>query len=55
MNPIYDTHAQVAEILDSHRAGEIPRVRSTRAPVADFDDDGTPDASDPAPYDPTQR
>ncbi|HEY5922346.1 MAG TPA: alpha/beta hydrolase [Kofleriaceae bacterium] len=54
-NPIYDTHAQVAEILDSHRAGEAPRVRSTRAPIADFDDDGTPDATDPAPYDPAQR
>jgi hypothetical protein len=54
-NPIYDTHTQVAEILDSHHAGEAPRVRSTRAPVADFDDDGTPDASDPAPYDPAQR
>jgi dienelactone hydrolase len=51
-NPIYDTHVQVAEILDSHRAGETPRVRSTLAPVADFDADGTPDASDPAPYDP---
>lgn len=54
-NPIYDTHAQVAEILDSHHAGEAPRVRSTRAPIADFDDDGTPDATDPAPYDPAQR
>jgi len=54
-NPIYETHAQVAEILDSHLAGEAPRVRSTLAPVADFDDDGTPDATDPAPYDPAQR
>jgi hypothetical protein len=54
-NPIYDTHAQVAEILDSHHAGEPPRVRSTRAPIADFDGDGTPDAADPAPYDPAQR
>ncbi|HEX5063759.1 MAG TPA: hypothetical protein VFV99_30480 [Kofleriaceae bacterium] len=54
-NPIYETHAQVAEILETYFAGESPRVRSTLAPVADFDDDGTPDATDPAPYDPAQR
>jgi hypothetical protein len=51
-NPIYETHAQVAEILATHRAGEAPRVRSTKPPVADFDADGTLDAADPAPYDP---
>lgn len=54
-NPIYETHAQVAEILASHRAGEPPRVRSTKPPVTDFDADGTPDLSDPAPYDPAVR
>ncbi len=54
-NPIYETHAQVAEILASHLAGEPPRVRSTKPPVADFDADGTPDASDPSPYDPAVR
>lgn len=54
-NPIYETHAQVAEILASHLAGEPPRVRSTRPPAADFDADGAPDASDPAPYDPAVR
>lgn len=54
-NPIYETHAQVAEILATHRAGEPPRVRSTKPPVADFDADGTPDLSDPAPYDPAVR
>ena len=51
--PIYETHAQVAEILQTYFAGEMPRVRSTLAPVADFDADGTPDATDSAPYDPT--
>jgi pimeloyl-ACP methyl ester carboxylesterase len=54
-NPIYETHAQVAEILATHRAGGPPRVRSTKPPVADFDADGTPDASDPSPYDPAVR
>jgi hypothetical protein len=54
-NPIYETHAQVAEILETHHAGGAPVVRSTKAPIADFDDDGTPDATDPAPYDPAQR
>ncbi|HSD85933.1 MAG TPA: hypothetical protein VLB44_00405, partial [Kofleriaceae bacterium] len=52
--PIYETHEQVAEILASHLAGEAPRVRVTIPPVADFDGDGVPDASDPAPYDPTR-
>ncbi|HUS28936.1 MAG TPA: hypothetical protein VMZ53_10505 [Kofleriaceae bacterium] len=51
--PIYETHAQVAEILQTYFAGEMPRVRSTLAPIADFDADGAPDASDAAPYDPT--
>jgi hypothetical protein len=54
-NPIYETHEQVAEILDTHAAGMAPRVRSTKPPVADFDADGTPDAADPAPYDPAVR
>jgi hypothetical protein len=54
-NPIYETHAQVAEILATHLAGQAPRVRSTKPPVADFDADGTPDLSDPAPYDPAVR
>jgi hypothetical protein len=54
-NPIYDTLDQVTDILATHQAGGPPRVRSTRAPIADFDDDGVPDAVDPAPYDPAQR
>jgi dienelactone hydrolase len=53
--PIYETHAQVAEILSTYFAGEMPRVRSTLAPVADFDADGTPDATDSSPYDPSQH
>jgi hypothetical protein len=53
--PIYETLEQVTEILTSYQAGEPPRVRMTKPPVADFDADGTPDASDAAPYDPAQR
>lgn len=53
-NPIYETLEQVLEILDTHQAGEAPRVRMTKAPVADFDGDGRPDVSDPAPRDPTR-
>jgi len=53
-NPIYETHAQVAEILQTHLAGQAPVVRSTLAPVADFDADGRPDAIDEAPYDPSR-
>ncbi|MEO8552442.1 MAG: alpha/beta fold hydrolase, partial [Kofleriaceae bacterium] len=53
-NPIYDTLDQVFEILATHQAGESPRVRSTRAPIADFDGDGVPDDQDPAPYDPSR-
>ncbi|HWU88678.1 MAG TPA: hypothetical protein VN253_15535, partial [Kofleriaceae bacterium] len=54
-NPIYETLDQVGELLDTHAAGAPPRVRSTKPPVADFDADGTPDATDPAPYDPAIR
>jgi len=52
--PIYDTQAQVANILLTHAAGMLPVVQTTQAPVADFDDDGVPDARDPYPYDPTR-
>ena len=54
-NPIYETHAQVAEILATHRAGAAPSVSSTKPPMADFDADGTIDADDPAPFDPAVR
>jgi hypothetical protein len=54
-NPIYETLDQVIELLDTHVAGGPPRVRSTKPPVADFDADGTPDATDPAPYDPAVK
>jgi hypothetical protein len=53
-NPIYATFDQVYDLLASHQAGAAPVVRSTLAPVHDFDDDGTPDAQDPAPLDPTR-
>lgn len=52
--PIYETLAQVTELLASHFAGQPPRVRSTHTPVRDFDGDGRPDASDPDPYDPAK-
>jgi hypothetical protein len=52
-NPIYETFEQVAELLATHRAGDAPVVRSTHVPVHDFDGDGTPDADDPAPLDPS--
>jgi hypothetical protein len=50
--PIYETHAQVAEVLESYFGGQAPRVRSTQTPVRDFDGDGVPDESDPYPLDP---
>jgi hypothetical protein len=53
-NPIYETQAQVAEILSTYFAGEAPRVRSTRPPMPDFDGDGRMDDSDPDPFDPAQ-
>jgi dienelactone hydrolase len=52
--PLYETWAQVTEILATHTAGRAPRVRSTHVPVADFDGDGTLDPQDPDPYDPTK-
>jgi pimeloyl-ACP methyl ester carboxylesterase len=50
--PIYETMEQVSEALATYFAGQNPRVRSTLPPVADFDGDGKPDATDPFPYDP---
>jgi pimeloyl-ACP methyl ester carboxylesterase len=52
--PIYETHAQVAEILETYFAGMNPVVRSTKAPVRDFDGDGKPDNTDPDPLDPAR-
>lgn len=52
--PIYETYEQVHEILATYFAGEAPRVRMTKPPVADFDADGVPDATDAAPYDPAR-
>ena len=52
--PIYETHAQVGEILSTYFSGLAPRVRSTKAPVPDFDGDGKLDAQDPFPYDPAR-
>ena len=52
--PIYETLDQVLEILTTHQAGAAPRVRMTKPPVADFDGDGRPDATDPAPLDPNR-
>jgi hypothetical protein len=54
-NPIYETLEQVTEILTTYQATAVPRVRMTKPPIADFDADGAPDASDPAPYDPAVR
>ncbi len=52
--PLYETHAQIAEILSTYFSGLAPRVRSTKAPVADFDGDGKLDGVDPDPYDPAK-
>jgi len=52
--PIYETLDQVSEILSTYFGQQPPRVRSTHTPVADFDDDGKPDATDPDPFDPTK-
>jgi len=52
VQPLYETWDQVFEILASHQTGAAPSVRMTKPPVADFDGDGTPDASDPDPYGP---
>jgi hypothetical protein len=50
-NPIYETLAQVTEILKTYQTG-TPVVTMTKPPVADFDADGNPDATDPDPYEP---
>ena len=52
--PIYETHEQVKEILATFFAGQVPVVRSTKAPIHDFDGDGKLDGVDPDPYDPSR-
>jgi pimeloyl-ACP methyl ester carboxylesterase len=52
--PIYETHAQVAEILTTYFAGQSPFVRSTKPPARDFDGDGKLDSVDPDPHDPAK-
>ncbi|HEY5947085.1 MAG TPA: hypothetical protein VIV40_16390 [Kofleriaceae bacterium] len=52
--PLYATMDQVFEILATHFAKQTPRVITTHTPVADFDGDGKPDATDPDPLDPTK-
>jgi dienelactone hydrolase len=52
--PIYETLDQVAQTLATHFADKMPRVITTHTPVADFDGDGRPDASDPFPLDATK-
>lgn len=47
-NPIRETLAQVLGALKTHRTGPAPRVESTLAPVADFDDDGVTDEEERA-------
>lgn len=42
-NPIYETLEQVVEVLLTHQESGTPRVRSTQAPLADFDGDGVLD------------
>jgi len=57
-NPIHATFDQVVEILETHQAGPSPVIRSTVAPVADFDADGMSDAEEIAigrdPLDPSR-
>ena len=36
-------------------AGGVPQVKSIPPPRRDFDDDGTDDANDPDPLDPTKK
>jgi pimeloyl-ACP methyl ester carboxylesterase len=52
--PIYQTLDQVTTALASYFAGQSPRVKTTETPIADFDGDGRPDATDPDPLDPTK-
>ena len=54
-NPIYETFAQVVETAQTHQAGRSPIVRSTLAPIHDFDGDGVPDDADPWPLDPSRH
>jgi hypothetical protein len=42
----------VVQFFATSFAGEVPAVGGFPVPVRDFDQDGVPDASDPAPLDP---
>ena len=53
--PYLELQAMVSDFIGSAFADGIPRVGGFPAPIRDFDGDGVPDASDGAPFDPTQR
>ena len=53
--PYRELQATVTRFFDDGFQGKVPNVSVLRAPVRDFDDDGTPDDVDPAPSDPSVK
>jgi hypothetical protein len=47
--------AAVTRFIADAFAGGVPNVTGFKPPVRDVDDDGTPDATDPDPNDPTVK
>ncbi len=50
-----ETQAGVTGFFDGAFAGKVPQIAGFAAPVRDLDDDGTPDATDPDPNDPSVK
>jgi hypothetical protein len=53
--PYRELQATATRFFDDGFQGKVPNVSVLKAPVRDFDDDGTPDDVDPAPSDPTVK
>lgn len=53
--PYRELQVAMTGFFGSAFAGNVPTVAGFKTPVRDLDDDGTPDATDPDPNDPTKK
>ena len=53
--PYLESQAMMTGFFSSAFAGQVPVVKGFKPAVRDLDDDGTPDATDPDPNDPTKK
>ncbi len=50
-----EIQSTITQFIDDGFSGKVPRVSGFKPPVRDMDDDGSPDATDPNPSDPSVK